>query len=57
MRLTVLGAGPAYTDREGATGACYLVEHGATHVLLDLGQGSFPRIFGHVRPGGPRRGR
>ena len=25
MRLTVLGAGPAYTDREGSTGACYLV--------------------------------
>ena len=42
MRLTVLGAGPAYTDREGATGACYLVSAGDTHLLLDLGQGSFP---------------
>lgn len=50
MRLTVLGAGPAYTDREGASGACYLVASGATRVLLDLGQGSFPRIFPHVRP-------
>ena len=50
MRLTVLGAGPAYTDREGASGACYLVGLGATHLLLDLGQGSFPRIFPHVRP-------
>ena len=50
MRLTVLGAGPAYTDRAGSTGAAYLVEHEGTHVLLDLGQGSFPRIFRHVRP-------
>ena len=50
MRLTVLGAGPAYTDREGASGACYLVGHGRTHLLLDLGQGSFPRIFRSLRP-------
>src|SRR3954471_21776330 len=50
MRLTVLGAGPAYTDRRGSTGACYLVEHDGTRVLLDLGQGSFPRIFPHVEP-------
>ncbi len=50
MRLTVLGAGPAYTDRDGASGACYLVEHDGTHVLLDLGQGSFTRVFPHVRP-------
>jgi ribonuclease BN (tRNA processing enzyme) len=50
MRLTVLGAGPAYTDREGATGACYHVTDAGTHVLLDLGQGSFPRIFPQVFP-------
>jgi ribonuclease BN (tRNA processing enzyme) len=50
MRLTVLGAGPAYTDRRDASGACYLVSEGDTHLLLDLGQGSFPRIFPHVRP-------
>jgi ribonuclease BN (tRNA processing enzyme) len=50
MRLTVLGAGPAYTDRRDSTGACYLVEHHGGHLLLDLGQGSFPRIFPHVRP-------
>jgi ribonuclease BN (tRNA processing enzyme) len=50
MRLTVLGAGPAYTDREGATGASYLVSLEATHVLLDLGQGSLPRLFGAVPP-------
>jgi ribonuclease BN (tRNA processing enzyme) len=50
MRLIVLGAGPAYTDRQDASGACYLVSEGDTHLLLDLGQGSFPRIFPHVRP-------
>jgi ribonuclease BN (tRNA processing enzyme) len=50
MRLTVLGAGPAYTDREGASGACYLVSLGATNLLLDLGQGSFPRIFPNLLP-------
>ena len=50
MRLTVLGAGPAYTDRGDSTGACYLVEHDGSRLLLDLGQGSFPRIFPHIRP-------
>jgi ribonuclease BN (tRNA processing enzyme) len=50
MRLTVLGAGPAYTDRDGATGASYLVSDGATHLLLDLGQGSLPRLFAAIEP-------
>jgi ribonuclease BN (tRNA processing enzyme) len=50
VRMTVIGAGPAYTDRQDASGACYLVEHGSTRVLLDLGQGSFPRIFPLVPP-------
>ncbi len=50
MRLTVLGAGPAYTDRQGASGASYLVSEDTTHVLLDLGQGSFTRLFPHVSP-------
>lgn len=46
----MLGAGPAYTDRAGSSGACYLVRHEDTHLLLDLGQGSFTRIFAEVRP-------
>jgi ribonuclease BN (tRNA processing enzyme) len=50
MRLTVIGAGPAYTDRQDASGAAYLVTHGTTNVLLDLGQGSFNRLFPHVKP-------
>lgn len=48
--LTVLGAGPAYTNRPGATGAAYLVRIGATAILLDLGQGSFPRLMAEVEP-------
>jgi len=50
VRLNVLGAGPAYTDRQDAAGASYLVSLHGTSVLLDLGQGSFPRIFPHVHP-------
>ena len=46
-----MGAGPAYTDRPGATGAAYLVRHQATAILLDLGQGSFPRLAGLIDPG------
>ncbi len=51
LRLDVVGAGPAYTDRSGATGAAYLIRSGSTAVLLDLGQGSFPRLAGLLDPG------
>jgi ribonuclease BN (tRNA processing enzyme) len=50
VELTVLGAGPAYTNRPGATGAAYLVREGETAVLLDFGQGSFPRLMGEIEP-------
>lgn len=50
LQLDVLGAGPAYTDRVGASGAAYLVRHGATALLLDLGQGSFPRLAAALEP-------
>lgn len=49
--LDVVGAGPAYTNRLGATGASYLVRHAGTAVLLDLGQGSFPRLANLLDPG------
>jgi ribonuclease BN (tRNA processing enzyme) len=51
LRLDVVGAGPAYTDRPGATGASYLVRSDTTDVLLDLGQGSFPRLANLLDPG------
>jgi ribonuclease BN (tRNA processing enzyme) len=50
MRLTVIGAGPAYSDRPGSTGAAYLVREAGTAVLLDLGQGSFPRLAEEIEP-------
>jgi ribonuclease BN (tRNA processing enzyme) len=51
LRLDIIGAGPAFSDRPGATGAAYLVRHGTTAILLDLGQGSFPRLAGLLDPG------
>jgi ribonuclease BN (tRNA processing enzyme) len=50
MDLFVAGAGPAYTDRVGATGAAYLVELAGTRLLFDLGQGSFPRLASVMDP-------
>ena len=51
LSLDVVGAGPAFSDRPGATGAAYLVRAGGTAILLDLGQGSFPRLAGLLDPG------
>jgi ribonuclease BN (tRNA processing enzyme) len=50
MHLTVIGAGPAYSDRAGSTGAAYLLQTDRSAILLDLGQGSFPRLAGHIDP-------
>jgi ribonuclease BN (tRNA processing enzyme) len=50
IALTVLGAGPAYTDQAGSTGAAYLLTAGPSSVLLDLGQGSFPRLAAEIEP-------
>jgi ribonuclease BN (tRNA processing enzyme) len=50
VMLDVLGAGPAYTDQAGATGASYLVRTKRTSIVLDLGQGSFPRLAGSLEP-------
>jgi ribonuclease BN (tRNA processing enzyme) len=50
VQLTVLGAGPAYTDRSGATGAAYLLRSRDSTLLLDLGQGSFPALTRAIEP-------
>ena len=50
LALDVIGAGPAYSDRPGATGAAYLVRHGTTSLVLDLGHGAFARLAGTVEP-------
>ena len=50
LDLLVVGAGPAYTDRIGATGASYLLRSAGGSLLLDLGQGSFPRLAAEIDP-------
>lgn len=50
IQLDILGAGPAYPDRPGSAGASYLVRAGATAVVLDLGQGAFPRLAAALEP-------
>lgn len=50
LQLDVLGAGPAYTDRPGAAGAAYLLRARGTAIVLDLGQGAFPRLAAQLEP-------
>jgi ribonuclease BN (tRNA processing enzyme) len=50
MHLTVIGAGPAYTDRRGSVGASYLIRAKGGALLLDLGQGAFPNLFASIDP-------
>ncbi len=50
MELTVLGAGPAYSDRPGALGSSYLLRAAGSAVVLDLGQGVFPSLAAELDP-------
>lgn len=50
LDLVVLGAGPAWSDRPGSSGAAYLVRSARAAILLDLGQGSFPRLIAEIEP-------
>ena len=50
LTLDIIGAGPAYTDRPGATGAAYLVRLGTSALVLDLGHGAFARLAGAIEP-------
>lgn len=50
MDLTVIGAGPAYTDDPDSVGACYLVRHEGSAIALDLGQGAFARLASRIEP-------
>lgn len=45
MKLTVVGCAPAYTRRPGNSSSSYLVQHGRTSILLDMGQGSFGELW------------
>lgn len=50
LSLDIIGAGPAYTDRPGATGAAYLVRDATSALVLDLGHGAFARLAGEIEP-------
>jgi len=55
MRLTIIGAGPAYTNRRGAAASSYLLQAaaadgGTASLVLDLGQGSFSNLAAEVEP-------
>ncbi len=45
MKLTVVGCAPSYTVRPGRSSSSYMVEHGATRIVLDLGAGSFSETW------------
>ncbi len=50
LRLTVLGASAAWTDRACRPSSCYLVETGGEAILMDLGQGALGSLFQHREP-------
>jgi ribonuclease BN (tRNA processing enzyme) len=50
VRLTVVGAGPAYSDVPGAVGACYLLSASGATMALDLGHGAFAGLASRVVP-------
>jgi ribonuclease BN (tRNA processing enzyme) len=50
LKLVILGAGPAYTDRPGAVGAAYLLTSDHSTILLDIGQGAFTALAREMEP-------
>lgn len=50
MKLTVVGCAPAWTRRPGRASSCYLVEHEARALVLDLGQGAFAELARYRQP-------
>ncbi len=50
LKLTILGASAAWSERPGRPSSCYMVEIGTQAILLDLGQGSLGSVFPHRDP-------
>ena len=50
MQLTVIGAGPAYSDDPSSVGAAYLVTAAGGAIALDLGHGAFARLAARIEP-------
>lgn len=45
LKLTVLGASAAWSERPGRPSSCYMLEIGEAAILLDLGQGALGSVF------------
>lgn len=50
MKLTVVGCAPAYSTKPDRSSSSYLVEHGDTALVLDMGQGSFSELWRYKSP-------
>lgn len=50
LKVTVLGAAAAWSERPGRPSSCYLVEIGRNALVLDLGQGALSSVFQHRDP-------
>lgn len=48
LTLTVLGSAGAYRAHEGSRASGYLVQHGVTTIVLDLGHGTYAPLAAHV---------
>jgi ribonuclease BN (tRNA processing enzyme) len=50
VRLTVLGSAAAWSEARCRPSSSYLLEHGDTALVLDLGQGALSSLFEHRDP-------
>ncbi len=50
MELYVVGSGAAYPDQPGTASSTYVVAEGGDRICLDLGQGGFAGLAGHIEP-------
>jgi ribonuclease BN (tRNA processing enzyme) len=50
LKLTILGASAAWSERPGHPSSCYMLEIGEDAMLLDLGQGGLASVFPHREP-------
>ena len=48
LTLTVLGSAGAYRTHNGSRASGYLVQHGITTIVLDLGHGTYAPLAAHV---------
>ena len=48
IALTVLGSAGAYRTHDGSRASGYLVQHGATTLVLDLGHGTYAPLAAHL---------